>query len=217
VSAPAAVAFDNDGLLLDTEVLWTYAEEKLFGSRGLEFTPEHKLQLVGTAAEVAGPALELMLGEPGRAAAIMAELHDLVMVEAQGGGRPMPGAVELVEALTAAGTPLALVSNSPPVFVDAVLGPTGLADAFEFLITPFEGLRPKPNPDLYLETCRRLGSAPGESVALEDSRPGVGAARAAGMRVVGVPSVAGVELEGCDVVAASLAAPEVWAAVGLDR
>ena len=91
----------------------------------------------------------------------------------------------------AAGVPLALVSNSPPEFVRAVLGPSGLEDAFELLVTPFDGFPPKPAPDLYLEASRRLGSSPTEMVVLEDSRPGVGGALAAGARVIGVPSVPG--------------------------
>ena len=67
---------------------------------------------------------------------------------------------------------------------------------------------PKPAPDLYLRACELLGAAPARSLALEDSPPGVAAARAAGLYVVGVPSVAGVELE-ADAVFGSLADPGV--------
>jgi HAD superfamily hydrolase (TIGR01509 family) len=216
VSTPAVV-FDNDGLLLDTEILWTRAEEKLFIARRRRFTLEHKQALVGTSAAVAGALLEEMLDAPGAAAEIMAELHQLVMVEAGAGGKAMPGAVELVEALRAAGRPLALVSNSPAAFVAAVLGPSGLRDAFDVVLTPDDGLAPKPDPALYLEACVRLGTPPGACLALEDSGPGVAAARAAGLTVVGIPSLAGIELDGADLVASSLAAPEVWAALRLSR
>ncbi len=129
----------------------------------------------------------------------------------------MPGAEELLETLLEAGARLALVSNSPPEFVEAVIGPTGLETHFEFTVTPYDGFDPKPSPDLYLEACRRLDASPPDCVALEDSLPGVGAALAAGMRVIGVPSVPGVELEGCDVLADSLAAPEVWEELGVVR
>lgn len=217
MSLPAAVAFDNDGLLLDTELLWTLAEQKLFARRGLAFTHEHKLLVVGAAAAIAGPILADLLGEPANEAAIMAELDELVMIEAQGGGEPLAGVRDLVAALRAAAVPLALVSNSRPEFVRAVIGPSGLGAEFEFLVTPYDGFAPKPAPDLYLEACRRLGAYATETVVLEDSRPGVGAAVAAGMRVLGVPSVPGVELEGCELVADSLAAPAVWEALGLTR
>ena len=55
---PLAVVFDNDGLLLDTESVWTRAEQDLFERRGLEFTPADKRELVGTSAEIAGRVLE---------------------------------------------------------------------------------------------------------------------------------------------------------------
>jgi HAD superfamily hydrolase (TIGR01509 family) len=215
VSSPGAVVFDNDGLLLDTEVLWTRAEEKLFERRGLEFTREHKLHLVGTSEQVAGPLLAGMLDEPGRAVELMLELHALVMVEARDGGEPMPGARDLVEALAIAGTPIALVSNSPLEFVEMVLGPTGLAGAFRFVLTPRQGFAPKPSPELYAEACRRLDAAPADAIALEDSVPGVQAAMAAGMQVIGIPSVPGVELDGVDLLAETLAEPEVWTLLGL--
>ena len=76
--------------------------------------------------------------------------------------------------------------------------------------------RPKPAPDVFLAVARALGAPPTGCVALEDSPTGVSAARAAGMLVVGVPSVPGIVLD-ADVVAASLAEPAVWSALGLDR
>ena len=215
MSSPEAVVFDNDGLLLDTEVLWTRAEEKLFEARGRRFTLDHKRTLVGTSTAVAGARLEEMLQAPGAAAEIMDELHRLVMIEARPGGEPMPGARELIAALLAAGTPLGLVSNSPLEFVEMVLGPTRLAGAFRFVLTPRQGFAPKPSPELYAEACRRLDAAPADAIALEDSVPGVQAAMAAGMQVIGIPSVPGVELDGVDLLAETLADPEVWTLLGL--
>src|ERR1700709_892426 len=68
---PEAVVFDNDGLLLDTESVWTRAEQDLFRRRGKEVTPADKRQLVGTSAAIAGGVLEGRLGEPGRAAELI--------------------------------------------------------------------------------------------------------------------------------------------------
>jgi beta-phosphoglucomutase-like phosphatase (HAD superfamily) len=76
-SLPDAVVFDNDGLLLDTESVWTRAERDLFVRRGKEFTAADKRELVGTSAEIAGKVLEKRLGEPGRAAALIEELNEL--------------------------------------------------------------------------------------------------------------------------------------------
>ncbi len=194
-SLPDAVVFDNDGLLLDTESVWTRAEVDLFERRGLEFTPADKLELVGTSAEIAGGILERRLGEPGRAAELIEELNALVVAELERGVEAMVGARELLERLREQGVPIGLVSNSPLRFVQRSIEIVGFEGHFDVVLSAHEVAAPKPAPDPYLEACRRLGVEPGPAVvALEDSPTGVAAARAAGLTVIGVPSVEGVEL-----------------------
>jgi len=202
---PEAVVFDNDGLLLDTESVWTRAEEDLFGRRGAEFTPADKRELVGTSAEIAGGVLERRLGEPGRAVELIEELNALVVAELEHGVEAMVGARELLHTLKQRGTPIGLVSNSPLVFVRRSLELVGFEDHFDVVLSAHEVAAPKPAPDPYLEACRRLGVEPGPAVvALEDSPTGVAAARAAGLTVIGVPSVEGVALEEAHHIAESL-------------
>jgi HAD superfamily hydrolase (TIGR01509 family) len=202
---PDAVIFDNDGLLLDTESVWTRAEEDLFERRGTEFSPADKLELVGTSAEIAGGILERRLSEPGRAAALIEELNELVVAELEHGVEAMIGARDLLHALKQRGTPIGLVSNSPLIFVRRSLEIVGFVDHFDVVLSAHEVAAPKPAPDPYLEACRRLGVEPGPSVvALEDSPTGVAAAVAAGLTVIGVPSVDGVALEEAHHIAASL-------------
>jgi HAD superfamily hydrolase (TIGR01509 family) len=204
-AAPAAVVFDNDGLLLDTESVWTRAEQDLFERRGLAFTPAHKRELVGTSAEIAGGILERRLGETGRAATLIEELNELVVAELEHGVEAMVGARELLHELKQRGTPLGLVSNSPLVFVERSLEIVGFHDRFDVVLSAHEVAAPKPSPDPYLEACRRLGVEPGpDVVALEDSPTGVTAARAAGLTVIGVPSIEGVELAEAHHIAESL-------------
>jgi len=203
--APDAVVFDNDGLLLDTESVWTRAEQDLFERRGLEFTPEDKRELVGTSAETAGRVLERRLSEPGRAAELIEELNALVVAELEHGVEAMVGARELLLKLKQRGTPIGLVSNSPLVFVRRSLEIAGFEDGFDVVLSAHEVAAPKPAPDPYLEACRRLGVEPGPGVvALEDSPTGVAAARAAGLTVIGVPSIEGVALEEAHHLAESL-------------
>jgi HAD superfamily hydrolase (TIGR01509 family) len=193
---PDAVVFDNDGLLLDTESVWTRAEQDLFARRGREFTAADKRELVGSSAEVAGGVLEVRLGEPGRAAALIEELNELVVAELEHGVEAMIGARDLLEALRRRGTPIGLVSNSPLAFVARSLELVGFEDRFDVVLSAHEVAAPKPAPDPYLEACRRLGVAAGpDVVALEDSPTGVAAARAAGLTVIGVPSIEGVALD----------------------
>jgi HAD superfamily hydrolase (TIGR01509 family) len=193
---PDAVVFDNDGLLLDTESVWTRAERDLFERRGIEFTAEHKRELVGTSAEIAGGILERRLGEPGRAVELIEELNELVVAELEHGVEAMIGARELLRDLKQRGTPLGLVSNSPLRFVQRSLEIVGFVDRFDVVLSAHEVAAPKPAPDPYLEACRRLGVEAGPSVvALEDSPTGVAAARAAGLTVIGIPSLEGIALE----------------------
>jgi HAD superfamily hydrolase (TIGR01509 family) len=212
----AAVVFDNDGLLLDTEEAWTRAEETLFARRGRAFTIEHKRSLIGSARAAAAMKLEAMLERDGEGEALMDELHGLVMEEALAGVAPRPGALRLLEGLAGAGVPVAVASNSRREFLERTLSVAGLLDGrFATVVSVEDVAQPKPAPDIYLEACRRLGTEPGACAALEDSPTGVAAAAAAGMYVVGVPYFAGGELPGSDLLAASLADPEVARALGL--
>lgn len=205
VLSPTAVVFDNDGLLLDTESVWTRAEQDLFERRGLDFTPADKRELVGTSAEIAGGILERRLGEPGSATALIDELNELVVAELEHGVEAMLGARDLLHALKQRSTPIGLVSNSPLAFVQRSLEIVGFVDSFDVVISAHEVAAPKPSPDPYLEACRRLGVEPGpDVVALEDSPTGVAAARAAGLTVIGIPSLEGIVLEEAHHIAESL-------------
>jgi HAD superfamily hydrolase (TIGR01509 family) len=202
---PDAVVFDNDGLLLDTESVWTRAEQDLFERRGTEFTPGDKRELVGTSAEIAGAVLERRLGEPDRAAELIEELNALVVAELEHGVEAMIGARELLGRLRERGTPIGLVSNSPLRFVHRSLELAGFDGRFDVVVSAHEVAAPKPAPDPYLEACRRLGVEAGPRViALEDSPTGVAAARAAGLTVIGVPSIDGVALDEAHHLAESL-------------
>lgn len=216
MAARAAVVFDNDGLLLDTEEAWTRAEVTLFERRGRVFTIEHKRSLIGSARAAAAAKLETMLERAGEGERLMDELHELVMEEALAGVEPRPGALALLERLCEAGVPVAVASNSQREFVQRTLGRAGLLDGrFATIVSVEDVAEPKPAPDIYLEACRRLGAAPGACAALEDSITGVTAADAAGMFVIGVPYFAGGKLPGSDLLVHSLAHPAVAAALGL--
>jgi len=215
VVPPAAIVFDNDGLLLDTEHAWTRAESELFRRHGATFTFEHKRDLIGSSHAIAAGKIEAMLGQPGRGFALMEELHALVMAEGRHDVEPRPGAVALVDALNEAGIPIAVASNSPRAFLDLVLETSGMARRFAVTVAGDEVANPKPAPDIYLEACRRLGADPAASVGLEDSPTGAAAAKAAGLTVIGVPYLAELEIPQADLVAGSLADTVVLETVGL--
>jgi HAD superfamily hydrolase (TIGR01509 family) len=203
--APDAVVFDNDGLLLDTESVWTRAERDLFERHGIEFNTAHKRELVGTSAEMVGRLLEQWFAAPGAALELIEELNELVIAELEHGVEAMVGARELLHRLKERGIPIGLVSNSPLRFVQRSLEIVGFHDRFDVVLSAHEVAAPKPSPDPYLEACRRLGVAPTPSVVvLEDSPTGVAAARAAGLTVIGIPSIEGIVLEEAHHIAESL-------------
>ena len=209
------VIFDCDGVLLETEPRWTLVETQLFAKYGRPYGQEEKLQLIGTGLGGTGKQFETMLDQPGRAAELLSELIELAAAEFARGVEPMKGALGMVEELRGLGRPMAIASNSFHRLVDLALKGSSLRDAFEVVVAADDVDDPKPAPDLFLEACRRLGARPEEAVAVEDSPTGVASARAAGLLVIGIPSIEGVRLEEADLVASSLEAPEVREALGL--
>jgi HAD superfamily hydrolase (TIGR01509 family) len=207
----SAVVFDCDGLLLDTEKHWTKGEEALFAAYGRTYSPEHKRRLLGTSGEETGRILARLLDQPGRERSLIQELRDLCEEELKSGSRAMPGAEGLVARLHGR-VPLGVASNSPKDIVEAALRTAGFDGAFEVVLGCGDVTRPKPHPEIYLTACERLGAPPGRSVAFEDSRPGVAAALAAGLYVIGVPSEPGVSLDAHQVMS-SLDHPSVRAAL----
>lgn len=215
MSAPAAVLFDNDGLLLDTESVWTRGEQDLFERHGRQFTLADKQELVGAPAHVAGEVIARKLDQRGRAEELIAELDELVLAELENGIEAMVGARELVAELASRGVPLALVTNSPPRFVGRALELVGMERAFDTVVSGHDVAAPKPEPDPYLRACELLGAGPPGAFALEDSPTGVRSAVAAGLTVIGVPSIPGVELEQAHIVVGSLADPALPGHLGL--
>ena len=205
-----AIVFDNDGLLLDTELVWTRAESTLFERYGRVFTMQHKRALLGTSVAASAAKIEEILGRPGRGKEMMEQLHALVMEEALAGVPPRPGALDLLQAIRDAGLPVGLASNSSREFVDRVLSVAGLLDGhFDRIVTADDVEHPKPAPDLYLAACAGLGAAPERSAALEDSETGVASARAAGLFVVAIPYFPDMPIEEASLKADSLADPRV--------
>lgn len=205
MTPPEAVLFDNDGLLLDTEAVWTRGEQRLFEARGKEFTLDHKRSLVGSSEKVAAAKLVRFLDEPGSEKTIMEELNELVLEELESGVDAMVGGRELLAELNRRGIPVALISNSPMKFIRRSHEMAGTGLPFGAVVSGHEVPMAKPAPDAYLEGCRQLGVEPSKrSVALEDSPSGVAAGLAAGLFVIGVPSVPGIDLGEADLVVESL-------------
>jgi HAD superfamily hydrolase (TIGR01509 family) len=191
----AAVLFDMDGLLIDSEPLWTVAEVELAKSLGGEWGDDIKTAVIGTRLDVAVPRILKWYGVdagPDHVATAMQFLLDR-MVELFHDALPvMPGALEAVDGVRALGVPTALVSSSYRVLVEAALDTLG-RDRFDATLAGDEVTHGKPSPEPYLTVCETLGVAPHRCVIVEDAMSGIESGEAAGATVVAVPWIAPIE------------------------
>jgi HAD superfamily hydrolase (TIGR01509 family) len=201
-----AVVFDMDGLLLDTETLWHDSEVELFARRGVAFTREDQLAVIGTSVPITSRYFAERLGRPvEEGPALVEEMVGLMHERVRRQVDARPGAVELVDRLRALGSVrLGLASNSPRFLVDDALATAGLVDAFDTIVTADDVDHAKPAPDIYLLACRRLGVSPADALALEDSASGIAAAKAAGLYCIAVPLFAETDVSAADRVIDSL-------------
>jgi HAD superfamily hydrolase (TIGR01509 family) len=188
---PGAVLFDMDGLLVDSEPIWTIAEERVSSALGGEFTPELKASMIGKRIDLAVAILLKGLNTPQALAADPLDVGAMLMTEMAellADHVPLqPGAVELLDELAAARIPLALVSSSYRLLVDAALKSVG-AHRFTVSIAGDEVTHGKPDPEPYLTAARALGVVPARCVVLEDAPAGMESAVAAGCACVYVPT-----------------------------
>jgi HAD superfamily hydrolase (TIGR01509 family) len=208
---PAALLFDMDGLLVDTEGTWFVVEAEVMAALGGPWDEEHQLALFGGPLEKAASYMLGLVDRPDVSERwVMQALVD-GMVRHLGGGPVSwrPGAQDLLTAAVDAGVPCALVSSSLRPVVDAVLDAVG-RHHFAATVSGDDVERTKPHPDPYLLAAELLGLAAGSCVALEDSAAGATSARAAGCRTVVVPSLAQVPGHLADLTADSLADVDLW-------
>ncbi|MFJ3201291.1 HAD family hydrolase [Streptomyces sp. NPDC086989] len=188
MSALAAVLFDMDGTLVDTEVLWWRTAERIAQGLGHELTGADAPEVVGRAVEDTAAHLVRVCGggDPYEVARALTE-DFFRRVEA---GAPMrPGAQRLLTALETEGVPFALVSASPRLVVDSVVGGSLAHVPFAFTLSADDTDRTKPHPDPYRTAAGRIGAAVRDCVAVEDSPDGAASAEAAGCAVLVVPSL----------------------------
>jgi HAD superfamily hydrolase (TIGR01509 family) len=189
----AAVVLDLDGLLVQTEEVWSRAKEILFERHGFRFERADHLAVFGTSEQHTSLYFTRRFGLDESHSDALREEYMAIAGSLLRGELPVTdGARELVAWLRGR-VPLGLASNTRRKLVGQILEGVRLTEAFDVVVTGDDGAA-KPDPDLYLIACRRLGVDPGSAVALEDSPTGVRAARAAGLVCIGVPSTPEVTL-----------------------
>ena len=181
----AALVLDFDGLILDTETPLIDAWAAVHAEMGGAFDRARGEGIIGHVGVFFDPWAGLPEMHDRAALELRFNLHKDRIIS----GQPiLPGVEDLLAHAAANGIALAVASNSPHVHVDKHLRRLGLFDRFATVVCREDVPRGKPAPDVYLQACTRLGVAPTEAVAFEDSVPGHCAANAAAMRVVVIPN-----------------------------
>ncbi len=187
-----AVLFDMDGLLVDTEPQWFAAESATVEQLGGVWGKQQQVDLLGSNLPVAARYMIEHTSSSHDVPTVMQMLQENMTEQLAAQVAFQPGAFELLDELSAAGIPVALVTSSVRVHVDVVLAqlPT---NPFQHQVTADDVANLKPHPEPYLTALELLGVAGARAVVLEDSPAGVSAAEAAGCHVVAVPSVVPIE------------------------
>ncbi len=182
----AAVVFDLDGVLVDSEPTWERVRRQFVAERGGRWLPEAQRQLMGMSTAEWAVYLSEDLGVRLPPHEVAAGVIERMRASYREHVPLLAGAERCVRRM-AARWPLAVASSSPPSLIEVVLGSAGLGDCFLAVLSTEQVARGKPAPDIYLAAAARLGVEPGRCVAVEDSTNGLLSAAAAGLVVVAVP------------------------------
>ena len=183
--------FDMDGVLVDTYRAHYESWRELTQAEGLDFSEEDFAATFGCTSREVLMGLGRRQGREVSDAEVAAmdarkEAAFRRIIAAQ--VPVMPGALELLDQLHAAGFRLALGSSAPPENVELVMDRLELGRLLDAVVTGRDVTRGKPDPQVFLLAAERLGVPPGRCVVIEDAPVGIAAARAAGMAAVGLAS-----------------------------
>jgi len=183
----AAVCFDMDGTLVESENIWEVTERQMFEDRGLAYTDEIRQQVIGLRLDEFFRRLKAIYGLPESVDDLMKELEARILPRIPHEVKPKLGAQALIEWVAAQGVPCCIASSSSAKVIEAVVESQGWGQLIQRRYSADLVAHGKPAPDIYLYAAQQMGVAPTECLALEDSPNGTRAAVAAGMTTVAIP------------------------------
>jgi HAD superfamily hydrolase (TIGR01509 family) len=183
----AAVVFDMDGVLVDTEPIWDSVRRELVAAEGGEWSERASTEMLGMSGPEWSGYVRQELGVPLAAREIWRRVVQGVLARLREEVPLIEGASEAVQRL-AARWRLGLASSADPPVIAAVLEAGGMAELFRATVSSGEVGHGKPAPDVYLAAAERLGVEPAAAVAIEDSSNGMRAAHAAGLGLIAIPN-----------------------------
>lgn len=213
-----AVAFDMDGLMVNTEELYYEVGQTLLARRGREFTDALRRGMMG----LPGPkAFELMIATErltDSVATLTSECDEVFASMLPHRLRPLTGLLDLLDTLDANKTPRCVATSSTLRFAREVLEGISVLDRVDFIITAEHVTNGKPHPDIYLGAASKLGVLPHELLVFEDSQHGSKAGMSAGACTVAIPGDHSRhhDFSGVHFVAESLADPKIYQLLAAD-
>lgn len=184
------VIFDMDGLMFDTEPLWTDAWYIVLPEFGVpEVPPALPDAMRGSSGETAYAIMRSYIGQDADAPAIWARMKEEVHKMLERGVVKKPGLDELLAFLAERKVPMAIASSSPHNIIEMDLRNAGVRDYFEFIVSGEDVDRPKPDPQVFQVAAERMGVEPTRTLVLEDSLNGVRAGAGGGFVTVMVPDM----------------------------
>lgn len=179
-----AVIFDMDGVIADTEGVYFEADNMVLGQFGKKQALDYFLKFVGTSTKHHYQTIIKDFGLNASVDELLALRQKYIALLMKNGMATNPGVIKLIEQAKAKHMATGLASTSAPERIRTVLNATGLNDVFDVVMSGEQVKAHKPEPDVYIETARLLGVNPTDCLAIEDSRNGVLAAKAAGMKCI---------------------------------
>ncbi len=216
---PLAVVFDMDGLMFNTEDVYYRVGTELMRRRGRPYTKELSDAIMGRPPQACFETMIRWHGLDDDWQSMARESEEIFLGLLDDSLAPMPGLLELLDALEAAGRPKAICTSSSRRLLRGILARFSLEPRFLFTLTAEDIVHGKPHPEIYLKAAARFGVEPSEMLVLEDSQTGTRSAAAAGAFVVAVPGQHSQDhdFSAASLVAASLADRRLYAALGLPR
>ncbi|MFW6362691.1 MAG: HAD family hydrolase [Spirochaeta sp.] len=181
-----AVIFDMDGVIIDSEPLHTQVVIEVLAEQGIAMTSEKLVKYIGTSNRPMWEELRAEFGIPVDVDDLVKRQHDANLEHLRTfSDLLIPGVLDLIQDLHHRRIPLAVASSSGRDYIEAVLLKYRLTEFFPVVVSGAEVPRGKPEPDIFLSAALQLGVPAVNCTVIEDSRHGVTAGRAAGMRVIG--------------------------------
>ncbi|NIQ39897.1 MAG: HAD-IA family hydrolase [Proteobacteria bacterium] len=201
-----AAIFDMDGLMVDTEGLYFRAESEVARRYGKSFNRDVMQKMMGHKAVRSIQIMKETLGldgSPDEVEALRDRLYEDLLLQ---GVKPMRGLLDLLNWLENKGFRKAVATSSKPAFKDIIFEHLHLHDRFETVVTAEEISEGKPSPEIYHVALRRLALDPLQCIVMEDSVPGLKAAKGAGCFCIIVPNefTENQDFSGADLVAPHL-------------